>query len=100
MTTITKRDIIDKIALKSGCKQVVVKEVLEELLDSIIESLCDKKRIELRKFGVFEVRTRPERKARNPKTGLLLHVPAKDVVAFKVGKEFKEKVEKKKRKRK
>ena len=61
-------------------------------LDEIIGELTDGKRIELRDFGVFEIRKRAARKARNPRTGEVAHVPEKSVVVFKVGKLMKEKV--------
>jgi integration host factor subunit beta len=62
------------------------------LLDRIVQELSQGNRIELRDFGVFEVKQRAARKARNPRTGEEAFVPAKNVVLFKVGKLMKEKV--------
>jgi nucleoid DNA-binding protein len=62
--------------------------------DAIVDTLIkdEDHRIELRNFGVFEVKLRKPRKARNPRTGAKVDVPAKCVVTFKPGKEMEEKV--------
>jgi nucleoid DNA-binding protein len=67
-------------------------EVVQMVFDGIIETLQDEGRIELRNFGVFEVKRRRARKARNPRTGEGVNVPARMVVTFKPGREMEERV--------
>ena len=88
----TKRDIVRSIAEKLTISQVQTKKIIQETFTAIIETLVEDERIELRNFGVFEVRRRKPRKARNPKTGEAVKVPAKFVVAFKPGKEMEARV--------
>jgi nucleoid DNA-binding protein len=85
-----KRDIINKISQAMGIKQVVVKEVVHKTLDIIINSLKNGERIELRNFGVFYTKKRKKRMGRNPRTGQVVPVPEKIVVAFKPGLEMKQ----------
>ncbi len=92
MQTTTKRDLCEKIVRKSDNSQLLVKETIQMFLDRIVHELSQGNRIELRDFGVFEVKQRAGRKARNPRTGEEAFVPAKNVVVFKVGKLMKEKV--------
>ena len=68
------------------------KEIVQKTFDAIVETLVEDGRIELRNFGVFEVKKRAARKARNPRTGTRVDVPTKFVVTFKPGKEMEEKV--------
>src|SRR6266576_2601246 len=72
--------------------QLKTKEIVQKTFDAIVETLIEEKRIELRNFGVFEVKKRAARKARNPRTGTRVDVPEKFVVTFKPGKEMEEKV--------
>ncbi len=90
--TTTKRDLCEKIVKKTDNSQLLVKETIQMFLDRIVHELSEGNRIELRDFGVFEVKQRAGRKARNPRTGEEAFVPAKNVVVFKVGKLMKEKV--------
>jgi len=92
MATITKKDLIDRIAGIEDCKRVVVKRVVQMFLDAIIEELSRGNRLEFRDFGVFESRTRAPRRAQNPKTMDKVHVPSKRTVKFKVGRVMKEKL--------
>lgn len=92
MQTTTKRDLCEKIARRTDNTHIVAKELIQYFLDEIIIELSKGKRIELRDFGVFEIRKRAARKARNPRTGEVAYVPEKSVVVFKVGKLMKEKV--------
>lgn len=92
MQTITKRDLCEKIARKTDNTHTIVKETVQMFLDEIATELAQGHRIELRDFGVFEIRQRAARKARNPRTGAEAFVPAKNVVVFKVGKLMREKV--------
>jgi len=88
----TKKDIVRSIADKLAVPQVLIKKIIQGTLDAIIETLVEHGRIELRNFGVFEVRRRKPRKAHNPKTGEAVKVPAKYVVAFRPGKTMEDKV--------
>ncbi len=92
MTTITKKELIDRIAEQSQAKRVVVKHVVQSFLDEIVSELSKNNRLEFRDFGVFEVRTREARVAQNPKTLERVKVPAKRTVKFKMGRLMKEKL--------
>src|SRR5207237_7408358 len=70
--------------------QLKTKDIVQRTLNAIIQTLVTEGRIELRNFGVFEVKRRAPRKARNPRTGDKVSVPAKNVVTFKPGKEMEE----------
>jgi nucleoid DNA-binding protein len=89
---VTKKDIARAIAEGSGIQQVQALAVVQGVFDSIVETLVSGGRIELRNFGVFEVRRRKPRKARNPRTGKAVEVPAKVVVTFKPGQVMAERV--------
>src|SRR5438309_8132993 len=72
--------------------QLKTKEIVQQTFDAIVDTLLSEKRIELRNFGVFEVKRRKARKARNPRTGERVDVGPKSVVTFKPGKEMEEKI--------
>jgi len=91
-TTVTKKELVTRIAERTGQTKVVVKEVMQCLLDEIIEELTRGNRLEFREFGVFEVRQRAARQAQNPRTLEKVLVPAKRVVKFKVGRLMRERV--------
>ena len=84
-----KRSIAKKIAKEMGLGQVMVQAIVQKTLDEIIAAIRKDGRIELRNFAVFEVVTRKARKARNPRTGESVSVPAKKVVKFKPGKKLR-----------
>lgn len=88
----TKKEIVKTISEEIGLTQLKTKEIVQKTFDAIVETLVDERRIELRNFGVFEVKKRAARKARNPRTGTRVDVPTKYVVTFKPGKEMEEKV--------
>lgn len=88
----TKKEIVKTISEEIGLTQLKTKEIVQKTFDAIVEALVTEGRIELRNFGVFEVKPRAARKARNPRTGEKVLVPAKYVVTFKPGKEMEEKV--------
>lgn len=88
----TKKEIVKTISDEIGLTQLKTKEIVQKTFDAIIDALVDERRIELRNFGVFEVKERAARKARNPRTGDRVDVPRKFVVTFKPGKEMEEKV--------
>ena len=88
----TKKEIVKTISDEIGMTQLKTKEIVQKTFDAIVETLVADGRIELRNFGVFEVKKRAARKARNPRTGQRVDVPQKFVVTFKPGKEMEEKV--------
>ncbi len=89
----TKKDIVIKIAEETGLKQVDVKEVVQRTFDIIVDSLGEGKKVELRNFGIFKVKTRKGRQGRNPRTGDSVSIPDKKVVSFKSGMKMKLDVE-------
>ncbi|MDP6849604.1 MAG: HU family DNA-binding protein [Planctomycetota bacterium] len=91
--TITKRDLVQRISDSTGQTKVLVRDIVQKFLDEVSNELIRGNRLEFRKFGVFEVRSRPGRTAQNPKTLEKVQVPAKRVVKFKVGNVLKKKVE-------
>ena len=88
----TKKEIVKTISEEIGLTQLKTKEIVQKTFDAIVETLVEDHRIELRNFGVFEVKRRAARKARNPRTGEKVFVPEKFVVTFKPGKEMEERV--------
>lgn len=88
----TKKEIVKTISEELGLTQLKTKEIVQKTFDAIVDTLVEEKRIELRNFGVFEVKQRAPRKARNPRTGEKVFVPQKFVVTFKPGKEMEERV--------
>ncbi len=92
MATITKKELVNRIAEKTGQTKVVTKDIIQMFLDEIIRELGQGNRLEFREFGVFEIKSRAARRAQNPRTLEKVSVPAKKVVKFKVGRLMKEKV--------
>src|ERR1700693_253413 len=92
MSTITKKELIDRIADNSGSRRVQVKKVVQQFLDEIVNELGKGNRLEFRDFGVFETKIRKARKAQNPKTLEPVEVPEKRTVKFKVGRLMKQKL--------
>lgn len=99
----TKKEIVKTICDRANKKnlipkhnltQLATKEIVQWTFEAIIETLVEEGRIELRNFGVFEVKQRKPRKARNPRTGDPVEVDAKNVVTFQPGKTMEEKVKK------
>jgi len=90
MATVTKKELIDRIAERTQAKRVAVKQIIQVFLDEIIAELCEDNRLEFRDFGVFETRTRAARVAQNPKTLERVDVPAKRTVKFKMGRLMRE----------
>src|SRR4051794_39770195 len=88
----TKKEIVKQISEQLGLTQLKTKEIVQKTFDAIVETLLSERRIELRNFGVFEVKRRKARKARNPRTGAKVDVEPKNVVTFQPGKEMEEKV--------
>src|SRR3712207_309135 len=92
MATITKKELIDRIADRTGSRRVLVKKVVQQFLDEIVNELGRGNRLEFRDFGVFETKLRKARKAQNPKTLEPVAVPEKRTVKFKVGRLMKQKL--------
>jgi len=90
MSTVTKKELISRIAERTQAKRVLVKRIIQAFLDEIISELCENNRLEFRDFGVFETRTRAARIAQNPKTLERVEVPAKRTVKFKMGRLMRE----------
>src|SRR5208282_5262706 len=92
MATITKKELIDRIAESAASRRVQVKKVIQQFLDEIVNELGKGNRLEFRDFGVFETKIRKARKAQNPKTLEPVAVPEKRTVKFKVGRLMKQKL--------
>jgi integration host factor subunit beta len=88
----TKKDMAKAIADEMGLSQGQAGAIIQRVFDGITATLLSEGRIELRNFGVFEVKKRKPRRARNPRTGGAVDVPAKLVVTFKPGREMGERV--------
>jgi nucleoid DNA-binding protein len=102
---VTKKEIVRTISEELGLTQLKTKEIVQRTFDAIVDTLVEETRrklgkgnggtlgrIELRNFGVFEVKKRAPRKARNPRTGDRVFVEEKFVVTFKPGKEMEQRV--------
>jgi nucleoid DNA-binding protein len=89
---VTKKEIVRRISERAELTQLKTKEIVQWTFDAIIDTLITDGRIELRNFGVFEVRRRKARRARNPRTNDRVDVPEKNVVTFQPGKEMEERV--------
>ena len=90
MATVTKKELIDRIAERTQAKRVSVKKIVQAFLDEVIAELGRDNRLEFRDFGVFETRTKAARIAQNPKTLERVEVPAKRTVKFKMGRLMRE----------
>jgi integration host factor subunit beta len=87
----TKSVLIEKVAEKVGyLTRTQTEIVVDTVFDSMKNALIKGDKVEIRGFGNFRLKTRKPKQARNPKTGEQVHVPAKKVLFFKVGKELKE----------
>jgi DNA-binding protein HU-beta/integration host factor subunit beta len=89
---VTKKDIVRTIAEQIDLPQLRTKDLVQRTFDALIEALVKEGRIELRNFGVFEIKRREARMARNPRTGEKVPVQAKNVLTFKPGKEMEARV--------
>lgn len=84
----TKADIVELIAERTGYTVKDIKTILENFLDEVKNALAENKHIEIRGFGTFKVKTHKARKARNPRTNQEVTVPARKKAFFKVSKEM------------
>ena len=90
----TKKEMAKAIAEEMGVPPAQVLAIIQRVFGGITDTLVEEGRIELRNFGVFEVKKRKPRTARNPKTGDEVKVPAKLAVSFKPGREMAQRVRK------
>ena len=94
MTT-TKKDLASKVYEMTGCKRDLVAGAVDSLFAAMTESLVQGNRIEIRGFGVLEVRKmKPKPKARNPRTGEIVYIPARRKSHFRPGKALREELHK------
>lgn len=88
-----KAEIVDSIYGKTGINRGEIRTVIDLFIDEVKEALTQRRVVELRKFGTFEVRVRKgRREARNPKTGELFTVHSHGIVSFRPGQELKQEV--------
>lgn len=92
MKTVTKKELVNRIAEQTNNTKVVAKDVIQSFLDAIIEELAAGNRLEFREFGVFETKERAARRAQNPRTLEPVAVPSKRIVKFKVGRMMRARV--------
>src|SRR2546425_3243057 len=91
--TLTKRDLVTRISTETDVHQQQVQDIVQKTLDQISESLAKGDNVELRNFGVFEVKVRKARIGRNPNAPEAdVPIPQRSVVKFKPGKEMRAQV--------
>ena len=88
----TKADIVDEIAERTGLTKKDVADTVDQFLDAVSRALASGKHIEIRGFGSFSLHFRPPRQGRNPKTGETVALSGKYVPHFKPGKDLRERV--------
>jgi DNA-binding protein HU-beta len=85
----TKADLVEQVAEKTGLTRTDVAVVVDSFLDTIKRSMEEGHNIEIRGFGTYKIKLRKARKARNPRTGDVVPVPDRKVPVFKPSNEFK-----------
>ena len=91
MATTTKKELALKVSRETGCKKNLASKMVDTVFEAMRISLIEGNRIEIRGFGVFQVKeTRPKPAARNPRTGQIIYVPARRKTHFRPGKLLKE----------
>ena len=89
--TVTKKDLALEVARMMGCKKRLAAKLVDSLFRAMGQSLVEGRKIEIRGFGVFEVKaTKPKPAARNPRTGQIIYVPARRKTHFRPGKGLKQ----------
>ena len=88
----TRRNLILAITEESGLQQLQVKRIVQRILESIVDALIEDRRVELRNFGVFELRYRKARNSRNLHTGEKITVPGHFTVILKPGKALEQRI--------
>jgi len=86
----TKSELIALVAQKSGISKKDSEKAVSAVFDTIIEKIEEGENVQINNFGAFDVKERPEREARNPRTGEMIKVKASKAPVFKAGKNFKE----------
>jgi nucleoid DNA-binding protein len=95
LATTTKKELALTVSAETGCKKNLAAKMVDSIFSAMRESLSDGHRIEIRGFGVFQVKeTRPKPAARNPRTGEVIYVPARRKTHFKPGKLLREELHK------
>lgn len=89
----TKKEIVKAISDETGITQTDVSKIVARTIETIVKTLLREGRVELRDFGVFQVKCRKARVARNPRTGLQVNIPEKFVVTFRGGKELEARIQ-------
>ena len=87
---LTKKDIVNSIYMQLGFSKKILDLILEDVLEIIIKSLKNNKKVKISNFGTFEIRYKKERKGRNPKTKEEKIISKRNVVLFKPSKDFKD----------
>lgn len=91
--TITKKELVEQIAERNGLSRTKAQVIVQDVLDTVVRELSEGHRLELRDFGVFEVKVLAPRTAQNPRTLERVPVPERRSVRFKAGKGMREKIE-------
>ncbi|MFW6303417.1 MAG: HU family DNA-binding protein [Candidatus Sumerlaeota bacterium] len=84
-----KVDIVKRVAKEIDLKDTEALVVVDGIIDSLKEVICENRRLEIRDFGVFQIKERKSRVGRNPRDKKEYPIPAHQVVTFRVGKELK-----------
>lgn len=93
MPNLTKRQLVNKISKETGITQIEVADIIQKTLDHIIDALAKGKDVQLRNFGVFDVRLTGSRIGRNPyKPDEEVNIPPRATVRFKSGKVMRQRV--------
>jgi len=93
--TLTKRDLVLRICEDTEMVQQQVFDIVQRTLDQVIKALANGEKVELRNFGIFEVRVRKARVGRNPSApGIKVPIPERSVVKFKAGRQMRLEVRK------
>ncbi|MFO7310619.1 MAG: HU family DNA-binding protein [Bacillota bacterium] len=90
----TKTELIDRVAAKSGLTKKDAGKAVDALFEAVTEALAGGERVQIVGFGTFEVRERAARRGRNPQTGADIQIAARKIPAFKAGKALKDSVAK------
>tara|TARA_B100000700_G_C14905604_1_gene789554 strand:+ start:708 stop:995 length:288 start_codon:yes stop_codon:yes gene_type:complete len=88
----TKQEIVDAVSNATGLTKVETETIMNGIMSTIIESLADNKKVELRGFGTFGIKHRMPKKARNPGTGDPIYLPERYVPTFKPSKLMRSRV--------
>jgi nucleoid DNA-binding protein len=89
---VTKADLVEEVSIGTGVSKHHTALIVDGMLEALCRALTEGKHIEIRGFGTFKVRERRARRARNPRSGAEVMVPAKIVPVFKPSKELKSQV--------